>query len=402
MVSPSPWLTLVGIGEDGRDGLCLAARQAIAQASLVVGGKRHLMLLGPVACETLAWTSPLEDTFPMLLARRPEPVCVLASGDPFCFGVGAVLARAVDLAEMRCWPQPSAFSLAAARLGWALQDCALLSLCGRPLESLMPALQAGARILALSADATTPGRVADLLRRRGLGDAVLTLLEAMGGPRERRRTTTAKGFDLPDIDPLNTIAIQVASDAPCDAIVPGRPDGLFDHDGQITKSDIRAVTLARLAPRRGETLWDVGAGSGSVAIEWMLAHPANRAYAVERHPERAARIARNAAALGVPQLAVVEGRAPERLAGLPRPDAVFIGGGATADSVLDVCRQALRVGGRLVINAVTIETQALLIAQFREYGGHLSTIAVSQADPVGGFHGWRSAMPVTQWTWVKP
>ena len=402
MVSPSPWLTLVGIGEDGRDGLCLAARQAIAQASLVVGGRRHLALLGPIAGETLAWASPMEDTFPMLLARRPEPVCVLASGDPFCFGIGAVLARAVDPAEMRCWPQPSAFSLAAARLGWAQQDCALLSLCGRPLESLVPALQPGARILALSADATTPGRVAELLRSRGLGDAVLTLFEAMGGPRERRRTTTATGFDLPEIDPLNTVAIEVPSDAPCAAMVPGRPDGLFDHDGQITKSDIRAVTLARLAPRRGEMLWDVGAGSGSVAIEWMLAHPANRAVAVERHTERAARIVRNAAALGVPHLAVVEGRAPDILAGLPRPDAVFIGGGATTEGVLDACREALKVGGRLVINAVTIETQALLIAQFRAYGGHLSTMAVSHADPVGGFHGWRSAMPVTQWPWVKP
>ncbi len=402
MVSPSPWLTLVGIGEDGRDGLCLAALEAIAQASLVVGGERHLALLGPVAAETLAWASPMEDTYPMLLARRPEPVCVLASGDPFCFGVGAVLARAVDPAEMRCWPQPSAFSLAVARLGWALQDCTLVSLCGRPLESLVPALQPGARILALSADAATPGRVAELLRGRGLGDAALTLLESMGGPRERRRTTTAAGFDLPEIDPLNTIAIEVPADAPCAAIVPGRPDGLFDHDGQITKSDIRAVTLARLAPRRGDILWDVGAGSGSVAIEWMLAHPANRAHAVERHPERAARIVRNAAALGVPQLAVVEGRAPDMLAGLPRPDAVFIGGGGTADGVLEVCRQALRPGGRLVINAVTIETQALLIAQFRQHGGHLSTIAVSQADPVGGFHGWRSAMPVVQWTWVKP
>ena len=401
-MSPSPWLTLVGIGEDGRDGLSLAALDAIAQASLIVGGRRHLALIGPVAAETLAWTSPMENTYPVLLARRPKPVCVLASGDPFCFGVGAVLARAVDPVEMRCLPQPSAFSLAAARLGWALQDCDLLSLCGRPLETLVPALQPGARILALSADATTPGRVAELLRHRGLGEAVLTLLEAMGGPRERRRTITAAEFDGGDVDALNTVAIEVPADASCAAIVPGRPDGLFDHDGQITKSDIRAVTLARLAPRRGEVLWDVGAGSGSVAIEWMLSHPANRAHAVERDPERAARIARNAAALGVPHLAVIDGSAPDRLAGLPRPDAVFIGGGATADGVLDVCRRALRRGGRLVINAVTIETQALLIAQFRHYGGHLSTIAVAQADPVGGFHGWRSAMPVTQWTWVKP
>ncbi len=252
-MNPSPWLTLVGIGEDGREGLCLAARDAIAQASLVVGGRRHLALIGPVAAETMPWASPMEDTFPMLLARRPMPVCVLASGDPFCFGIGAVLARAVDPAEMRCWPQPSAFSLAAARLGWALQDCALLSLCGRPLETLVPALQPGARILALSADATTPGRVAELLRSHGLGDAVLTLLEAMGGPRERRRITTATGFDIAEIDPLNTIAIEIPTHTPGVSLVSGRPDALFDHDGQITKQDIRAVTLARLAPRRRET-----------------------------------------------------------------------------------------------------------------------------------------------------
>ncbi len=402
VVSPSPWLTLVGIGEDGRDGLCLAAREAIAQASLVVGGERHLALLGPVAAETLAWASPMEDTFPMLLARRPEPVCVLASGDPFCFGVGAVLARAVDPAEMRCWPQPSAFSLAAARLGWALQDCALLSLCGRPLESLVPALQPGARILALSADATTPGRVAELLRSRGLGDAAFTLLEAMGGPRERRRTTTATGFDLPEIDPLNTIAIEVPTDAPCAAIVPGRPDGLFDHDGQITKSDIRAVTLARLAPRRGETLWDVGAGSGSVAIEWMLAHPANRAHAVERHPERAARIARNAAALGVPHLAVVEGRAPDSA-----------GRTAAARRGLHRWRRDDRRCARCLPSGVEVRGEARDQRRDDRDPGLADRavppawrapvdIAVSQADPVGGFHGWRSAMPVTQWTWVKP
>jgi len=400
--SAPPWLTLVGIGEDGRAGLSHAALEAIVQASLVVGGRRHLALLGAVEVDCLTWATPMEDTYTAILRRRPSSVCVLASGDPFCFGVGSVLARQVPAEEMRCVPQPSAFSLAAARLGWAQQDCATLSLCGRPLETLVPALQPGVQLLALSADAATPTHVAELLRRRGFGTSSITVLEAMGGPRERIRTAPARGFDLDGIDPLNTLAIVVDGTGPTLPLVPGRPDALFDHDGQITKSDIRAVTLARLAPRRGEVLWDVGAGSGSVGIEWMLVHPANRAHAVERDSARAARIRCNAAALGVPDLAVVEGLAPEAFSGLPSPDAVFVGGGATVPGLLDAGLQALKRGGRLVVNAVTIESQAALIACFRQHGGHLSTIALARADPVGGFHGWRNAMPVTQWTWVKP
>ena len=397
-----PWLTLVGIGEDGVEGLSRDARDALAQAVLVVGGRRHLALLGPVAAETLAWASPMADSYPAILARRGTPVAVLASGDPYCYGVGAVLARHVPAAELRCCPQPSAFTLATARLAWAQQDCAFVSLCGRPLETLVPALRPGASIVALSADAATPGRVAALLRERGFGASVVTVLEAMGGPRERVRQARADGFALEDIDPLNTLAVAVAGPGAPLSLVPGRPDALFDHDGQITRADVRAATLARLAPRAGETLWDVGAGSGSVAIEWMLAHPANRAQAVERHPERAARIRRNAVRFGVPDLAVVEGAAPDALAGLPAPDAVFIGGGATGTGVLDACAAALRTGGRLVVSAVTIETQALLIARFGRDGGRLATLSVAEADPVGAFHGWRPAMPVTHWTWVKP
>ncbi len=397
-----PWLTLVGIGEDGRASLSPAALSALAQAALVVGGRRHLALAAPLAAETLPWSSPMEDTYPAILARRGTPVAVLASGDPYHYGVGATLARLVAEDEMRCFPQPSAFALATARLGWAFQDCAALSLCGRPIETLVPALQPGARVLALSADAATPGAVAALLGRRGIGASRIIVLEAMGGPRERIRAARADGFDIADIDALNTLAIEVAGQGDALSLLPGRPDALFEHDGQITKADVRAATLARLAPRRGELLWDVGAGSGSVAVEWMLAHPANRAVAVERHPERAVRIRRNAAALGVPGLAVAEGAAPAALAGLPAPDAVFVGGGATGAGVLDACAAALGPGGRLVVNAVTIETQAALIERFRSVGGALTTLGTAQADPVGGFHGWRPAMPVTIWSWVKP
>lgn len=401
-MSAGPWLTLVGIGEDGEAGLCRGAREALAQAALVVGGRRHLGLIGPSAAETLAWSSPLQDTYPAILARRGTPVAVLASGDPYCYGVGAALAARVPAAEMRCFPQPSAFSLATARLGWAQQDCSLVSLCGRPLETLVPALRPGARVVVLCADAGTPGRVAGLLRGHGFGASDLTVFEAMGGPRERVRHATADGFAALDIDPLNTLAIAVAGGGAPLALVPGRPDALFAHDGQITRADLRAAALARLAPRPGEVLWDVGAGSGSVGIEWMLAHPANRAHAVERHPDRVARIRLNAAALGVPDLAVAEGAAPAALAGLPAPDAVFVGGGATGAGVLDACAAALRPGGRLVVSAVTIETQALLIGRFRSQGGRLSTLSTVEADPVGAFHGWRPAMPVTLWSWVSP
>ena len=400
-MSAEPWLTLVGIGEDGRAGLSRGARDALAQAALVVGGRRHLALAGPLAAETLPWTSPMEATYPAILARRGTPVAVLASGDPYHYGVGAALASHVPAAERRCFPQPSAFALATARLGWAFQDCAAVSLCGRPVETLVPALQPGARVLALSADASTPSRAAALLCRRGFGASTVSVLEAMGGPCERIRSAAAEGFALDGVDALNTLAIEVAGPGDALSLAPGRPDALFESDGQITKADVRAVTLARLAPRRGDVLWDVGAGSGSVAIEWMLAHPSNRAHAVERDPVRGARIARNAAAMGVPGLAVVEGAAPDALAGLPAPDAVFVGGGATGAGVLDACGGALRPGGRLVVNAVTIETQALLIERFRRDGGALTTLGIAQADAVGAFHGWRAAMPVTQWTWVK-
>lgn len=397
--APTPWLSIVGIGEDGRDGLSLAARALIAQAGLVVGGRRHLALAAPIAADTLAWPSPLTDALPKILERRGSPTCVLASGDPFHYGIGALLAAHVSPDEFICLAAPSSFSLAAARLGWSLQDCRLVSLHGRDARRIIPHLQPRRRILALSWDATTPGIVAGLLRERGCGGSRLHVLEALGGPRERRRAAKAQTFDLDGIDPLNILAVEVEADvdAPLLPLTSGLPDDLFEHDGQITKREVRAMTLAALAPVRGAHLWDVGAGSGSVAVEWALLEPANRASAIEARPDRAARIARNAAALGVPDLAVVQGRAPEALAGLAPPDAIFVGGGGEP-AVFDAALAALKKpGGRLVANAVTIETQALLIDLFRRHGGTLTQIAIAHADPVGRFHGWRPAMPVTQW-----
>jgi precorrin-6Y C5,15-methyltransferase (decarboxylating) len=399
-----PWLSIIGLGEDGLEGLTPAARRRLAQACLVVGGKRHLALAGDFPGERLWWPSPPEAACPDILARRGLPVCVLASGDPFFYGIGSLLTQHVAAEEMLCLPAPSAFSLVASRLGWAQQDCALLTLHGRPLERIIPQLQPGVRILALSWDGTTPARLAALLNARGMGRSTLTVLENIGGPRERIRQSLADGFALADIDPLNTIALEVVADVHA-RVIPrtgGLPDDWFEHDGQITRWEMRTVTLAALAPRRGEVLWDIGAGSGSVSIEWMLADPANRAIAIERDPARAARIERNALSLGVPDLQIVEGAAPDVLHGLPRPDAIFVGGGATNDGVLDAAWSALAARGRLVVNAVTIETQAELTRRFTALGGELRSFNFARADKIGGFHGWRAAMPVVQWTIIKP
>ena len=306
--APRRWLAIVGIGEDGAAGLSPVARALVSDAAVVYGGKRHLALAAAlIRGEAHAWPSPFEDGIAAVAARRGAAVCVLASGDPFHFGVGAVLMRHVDPAETIVVPGASAFSLAAARLGWALADCTLLSLHARALDLVRPHLQPGARVLALTSDGDGPAALARLLAESGFGRSRLTVLEALGGPRERVRATPAAGFGLGAIDPLNTVAIEVVADAGARVIAraAGLADDLFEHDGQITKREVRAVTLAALAPRRGELLWDIGAGAGSVAIEWMLADPFMRAVAIEANAERAARIARNAAAFGVPGLEVV-------------------------------------------------------------------------------------------------
>jgi precorrin-6Y C5,15-methyltransferase (decarboxylating) len=339
-----------------------------------------------------------------VVSARGRQVCVLASGDPFFYGVGSVLANHIPPEETLVVPAPSSFSLAAARLGWALPEVALVSVHGRALDRIRPHLHPGARVLALTSDGEGPEALARLLAETGFGDSRLTVLEALGGAKERIRTTTAAGFDLKGIAELNIVGVEVAGapGARVLAYASGLADDLFEHDGQITKREIRAVTLSSLAPQRGQLLWDIGAGSGSIAIEWMLAHPSLRAVAIEARADRAARIRRNAAAFGVPELDVIEGRAPEAVAGLAAPDAVFIGGGASAAGVLDAAIAALKPGGRLVANAVTLETEAELIARHAALGGTLTRIAVARADSVGGKTGWRAAMPVTQWVWKKP
>jgi precorrin-6B C5,15-methyltransferase / cobalt-precorrin-6B C5,C15-methyltransferase len=400
------WLSIVGIGEDGVEGLGASARGLIGAADIVFGGKRHLALAAPlIRGAARPWPSPFDGAADEVLRHRGRQVCVLASGDPFLHGVGATLARKIDVREMLVVPAPSAFSLAAARLGWSLAHTALLSVHGRDLDLVRPHLQPGTRLLVLTSDGDGPAALAQLLSRLGFGASRLTLLEALGGPRERVRATTAGTFDLGAVDALNTLAIEVeaATDARIIARTSGLPDHLFEHDGQITKREVRAVTLSSLAPRRGEFLWDIGGGSGSVAIEWLLADPPfMRAAAVEARADRAGRIRRNAASFGVPSLDVVEGTAPAALVALPPPDAIFVGGGADDPGVLDTARAALRAGGRLVVNAVTLETEALLLARHAALGGELIRIAISRAAAVGEKTGWRPAMPITQWIWVKP
>ena len=403
-MSPWPWLSIVGIGEDGAEGLSAAARSALQAAEFVAGGKRHLQLAGALARNPRPWPNPMDAGVAEVLAMRGRLVAVLASGDPFEHGVGTLLVRDLAPGEWVSLPQPSAFSLAANRLGWALQDTLTIGLNGRALERLIPLMQPGAQILALSADAATPAAVANLVTERGFGLSRITVLEALGGPRERIRPARAHVFDFGDIDPLNTLAIEVAArpQARIVPLTPGVPDDWFESDGQLTKREVRALTIAALAPRRGEHLWDLGCGSGSIAIEWMLADRSCRASGIEQQAGRAARAGRNAIALGVPGLRVETGENSACLARLDPPQAVFIGGGAREAGLIERVWAALPTGGRLVINAVTLETEALMLAHYARMGGRLTRIAIDHAAPVGGLTAWRPAIPVTQWLVVKP
>jgi precorrin-6Y C5,15-methyltransferase (decarboxylating) len=398
------WLSILGIGEDGVEGLTSAARTLISAAELVVGGERHLALAADlIRGEALAWPKPFSAGLDAVMARRGQPVVVLASGDPFDHGVGAPLAKRAAIDEILCLPAPSSVSLACARLGWARANVSVVSLCGGPLARLAPQLQPGRKVLALSADAATPRAVAAYLTERGFGPSRLHLLEALGGPSERISEHVAKSF-VASPRPLNLVGLEIVA-APNARVIPlasGLADDLFEHDGQITKREIRALTLSALAPRAAERLWDIGCGSGSVSIEWMLAHPANTAIAFESDPVRAARAARNAASLGVPDLQIEQGRAPDILAGLPQPDAIFIGGGARDPEVIPAAWSALRAGGRLVANAVTLETEGALIAARERHGGTLTRLSVERLEPVGRLHAFRPAMSVTQWAAVKP
>jgi precorrin-6Y C5,15-methyltransferase (decarboxylating) len=405
LASSTP-LAVVGIGADGWDGLSPRARRTVEGADVLRGSARQLALVpAEVPAERVPWPSPMTPALAGLLDAHPgRRVVVLASGDPMFSGVGTSLVRLHGAGAVEVVPHPSSVTLACARLGWALEETTVVPVVGRPVDLLGAHVTPGRRLLVLVSGSSTPAEIAGRLTAWGYGASRLTVLAQLGGPAERQFTGTAAEWPHAETDPLVITAVEVVADpgtVPLPA-VPGLPDDAYEHDGQLTKRDVRAVTLARLVPLPGQLLWDVGAGAGSVGIEWMRVHPSCRALAVESRPERAARIAGNAARLGVPDLRVVEGRAPGVLEGLPTPDAVFVGGGATTPLLLDACWAALPSGGRLVVNAVTVESEAVLAEWFAQVGGELVRLGVQRAEPVGGFTGWKAAMPVTIWSVTRP
>ncbi len=398
------WLTVIGIGESGLADLTQAARESIDRATIFVGGKRHLAMLDPHDHrERIVWAVPIAATIEAILAYRGRPVCVLASGDPLCYGIGTTLLRYLPISELTIIPAPSTFSLMCARLGWSLAEVETLSLCGRSPDRLAALLAPGVRLLVLSAGADTPQLVAELLVRHGYGDSQMTVWEHLGGASERAISGIAGTWANTDVAALNAISIECAARAdllPLNRLA-GLPDGAYEHDGQLTKREVRAITLAALAPQPGELLWDVGAGCGSIGIEWLRSHPRCRAIAIEQHERRLQFICDNMAALGTPHLQLVRGKAPAALQDLPTPDAIFIGGGVTTAAMMASCWTALRVGGRLVANAVTIESELQLLAWHQQYGGELTRIAIQRTQPIGNFLGWQPLIPVTQLAIVK-
>jgi len=396
-----PWLHIVGIGEDGLPGLTPAARAVVEAADVIVGGERHHVLAADIGAERIAWPSPFDALIETLNKLRGQRVVVLASGDPLWFSVGARIGRSIKPTEITYHPQVGAFQLAAARMGWSMADLETLTVHGRPVEQMIAFIQPDQRLLILTTGAETPGQIAKFLTQRGFGKSRMSVLANMGGEDEARFDGLAKDWNHV-VPPFNTLAVEcvAAPDAALLPRVPGLADELFESDGTMTKSEVRAVTLARLMPMRGALLWDIGTGCGSVAVEWMRGARYARAIGIEPRADRRAMAATNALALGVPKLELIEGEAPAVLEGLPAPDAVFIGGGLTAE-VFEQAWAALKPLGRLVANAVTLESEAVLMDLQRQHGGSLAKLSVERAEALGPFRGWAPQRPVTQWSLVK-
>lgn len=396
-----PWLHIVGIGEDGFDGLTPATRAVVEAAEVIIGGDRHHRLSESVKAERVAWPHPFDALIDTLKGMTGRRVVVLATGDPLWFSIGARIGRAIPPAEIVYHPQISAFQLAAARMGWSMADIETLTVHGRPVEQMIAFIQPDQRLLILTTGSETPAQIARFLTERGFGKSLMTVLAAMGGKDEMRFEGLAENWSH-TVPPFNTLAVDciAAPDAALLPRVPGLADDLFQHDGTMTKQEVRAVTLAKLMPMRGALLWDIGTGCGSVAVEWMRAARYARAVGIEPRADRRAMAAANALALGTPKLELIEGEAPSALVGLDSPDAIFIGGGLTPE-VFDAAWAALKPLGRLVANAVTLESEAVLMDLHARYGGQLVKLAVNRAEAVGKYRGWRALMPVTQWSLVK-
>jgi len=397
------WLTIIGMGEDGPDGLSARARRALADAEAIVGSERLLAMTPPSKAERHEWPQPFTAVIDRILPLRGRPTVVLATGDPLNYGVARKVLEIIPFAEMVIIPSLSAFSLAAARMGWPLSDCDALSLHGRPAAQIEAFIQPEARLLALTADAATVTDVARRLVRRGFEASTITVLENMGGVREKRSSFPAHALPAHGFSDLNTIAVECVAgpNAYIYPRSPGLPDDAYIHDGQLTKREVRAVTLAALAPVPDALLWDVGAGSGSVAIEWMRSTRGAQAIAFERDPSRVGMMGENADRLGTPRLKIVQGDAPAAMTDAPRPDACFIGGGMGTAGVFETCWTALKPRGRMVANVVTLEGELHLVDLHAAYGGELVRMEVSHLSHIGALRALKPRMAVLQWRAIK-
>lgn len=397
----TPWLHIVGIGEDGMDGLTPATRAVVEAAQVIVGGERHHALAESIGATRISWPSPFNALIETLKAQRGKRVVVLASGDPLWYSVGARIGRSIDPAEIIYHPQVGAFQMAAARMGWSMADLETLTVHGRPVEQMIAYIQPDQRLLILTTGAETPAQIAAFLAARGFGQSKMTVLANMGGEDEARFDGIADSW-AHEVPPFNTLAVDcvAAPDAALLPRVPGLADDLFQSDGTMTKQEVRAATLAKLMPMRGALLWDIGCGCGSVAVEWMRAARYARAIGIEPRADRRAMAAANALALGAPKLELVEGMVPAALDGLAPPDAIFIGGGLSRE-VFASAWAALRPLGRLVANSVTLESEAELIELHREFGGDLVKLQIMRVEPIGSLSGWKPLRPVTQLSLVK-
>ena len=399
-----PWMDVIGIGEDGVEGLSPNARRVLEQAEVIIGGDRHHQLAADLTAKRIKWPSPFDALIDVMQSHKGQRLVVLVTGDPLWYSIGARILKAIPAEEVTFHPQLSAFQWASVRMGWSLADCETVTVHGRADSQILPHLAPGVRMLVLTQNAQTPAALAEMLCQRGFGQSKMTVLAALGGEREQRFDGKAEGWDhiVPD---FHTLAIDCVADVDAATWYPrtgGLPDSAFVSDGQITKQDIRATTLAKLAPYPDAVLWDIGAGCGSVSVEWMRAARSALSVAIEHKAERVAMIRQNMVKLGAEKMVVVEAHAPEGLVDLPQPDAVFIGGGLTTDGLFAAAWSALRPGGRLVANVVTLESEARLFELHSQYGGELVHLSVQKAESVGPYRGWRAAMPVTQWSVTKP